>query len=72
MFCSPTNGMPTHEGTWRPCPHDRPEAICLEGCQMDQRRSRFPEHDEKGFWEVRGYSNTAFPWKTTGTATYGL
>lgn len=23
----------------------------------------FSEHDEKGFWEVRGYSNTAFPWK---------
>ena len=23
----------------------------------------FSEHDVKGFWEVRGYSNTAFPWK---------
>lgn len=23
----------------------------------------FSEQDEKGFWEVRGYSNTAFPWK---------
>ena len=23
----------------------------------------FSDHDEKGFWEVRGYSNSAFPWK---------
>ncbi|MDH5192981.1 MAG: molybdopterin-dependent oxidoreductase, partial [Nitrospira sp.] len=23
----------------------------------------FSDTDEKGFWEVRGYSNTAFPWK---------
>ena len=23
----------------------------------------FSDHDEKGFWEVRGYSNTALPWK---------
>jgi DMSO/TMAO reductase YedYZ molybdopterin-dependent catalytic subunit len=23
----------------------------------------FSDQDEKGFWEVRGYSNTAFPWK---------
>ncbi len=23
----------------------------------------FSEKDEKGFWEVRGYSNTGFPWK---------
>ena len=23
----------------------------------------FSEHDEKGFWEVRGYSNSAFPWQ---------
>ena len=23
----------------------------------------FSEHDQKGFWEVRGYSNTALPWQ---------
>jgi DMSO/TMAO reductase YedYZ molybdopterin-dependent catalytic subunit len=23
----------------------------------------FSERDEKGFWEVRGYSNSAFPWQ---------
>ena len=23
----------------------------------------FSDRDEKGFWEVRGYSNSAFPWK---------
>ena len=23
----------------------------------------FSDHDEKGFWEVRGYSNSAFPWQ---------
>lgn len=22
----------------------------------------FSDKDEKGFWEVRGYSNTALPW----------
>jgi DMSO/TMAO reductase YedYZ molybdopterin-dependent catalytic subunit len=26
------------------------------------KRIRFAEHDEPGFWEVRGYSNTALPW----------
>jgi DMSO/TMAO reductase YedYZ molybdopterin-dependent catalytic subunit len=23
----------------------------------------FSDKDEKGFWEVRGYSNSAFPWE---------
>jgi len=23
----------------------------------------FSDKDEKGFWEVRGYSNSALPWK---------
>ena len=23
----------------------------------------FLDKDEKGFWEVRGYSNSAFPWE---------
>jgi len=23
----------------------------------------FADRDEKGFWEVRGYSNTALPWE---------
>ena len=26
------------------------------------KRMTFSEHDVKGFWEVRGYSNTALPW----------
>lgn len=27
------------------------------------RRMTFAENDQKGFWEVRGYSNTALPWE---------
>jgi len=23
----------------------------------------FSDKDEKGFWEVRGYSNNGFPWE---------
>ena len=27
------------------------------------RQVTFVEQDEPGYWEVRGYSNTADPWK---------
>ena len=27
------------------------------------RKITFAEQDQKGFWEVRGYSNTALPWE---------
>jgi DMSO/TMAO reductase YedYZ molybdopterin-dependent catalytic subunit len=26
------------------------------------RRLSLRDHDERGFWERRGYSNTAIPW----------
>jgi hypothetical protein len=27
------------------------------------KESIFSDKDEKGFWEVLGYSNSAFPWE---------
>jgi DMSO/TMAO reductase YedYZ molybdopterin-dependent catalytic subunit len=27
------------------------------------RRVEFMPHDRRGYWEIRGYSNTAWPWR---------
>jgi len=27
------------------------------------RRAEFMPHDRRGYWEIRGYSNTAWPWR---------
>ena len=27
------------------------------------RRLELMKHDRRGYWEIRGYSNTAYPWR---------
>ena len=39
-----------------------PEALRLERRQVRPRQSNSAAEDKPGFWEVRGYSNTADPW----------
>ena len=38
-----------------------PRLYAWKGCKWI-RRIEFLAEDKKGFWEVRGYSNTAEPW----------
>ena len=38
-----------------------PETLCLKGAKFI-RSIEFSSEDKLGFWEVRGYSNTADPW----------
>ena len=38
-----------------------PKRYAWKGAKWIKRIS-FLSHDQKGFWEVRGYSNTALPW----------
>jgi DMSO/TMAO reductase YedYZ molybdopterin-dependent catalytic subunit len=47
--------------TRRPGPRDHPQALRLEGREVRQGIT-FLAEDKLGFWEVRGYSNTADPW----------
>ena len=44
-----------------PCRMITPRLYAWKGAKWI-RRIEFREHDEPGFWEVRGYSNTAEPW----------
>ena len=39
-----------------------PKRYALKGAKWI-RKITFAEQDQKGFWEVRGYSNTALPWE---------
>ena len=66
--------------TWegRPLPHEHggpvrmitPKLYAWKGTKWI-RRIEFLEHDQKGFWEVRGYSNSAEPWFNDRYSTGG-
>ena len=45
----------------RPVPDDHAEALCVERREWIRKIDFLPT-DQKGFWEVRGYSNSAEPW----------
>lgn len=40
---------------------DHPEAVRVEGDEVDPQ-DRVSDRNSKGFWERRGYSDTAEPW----------
>lgn len=56
------NGQPM------PCEHGGPVRVIVpkryawKGAKW-VKEITFMERDQKGYWEVRGYSNTAFPWE---------
>jgi DMSO/TMAO reductase YedYZ molybdopterin-dependent catalytic subunit len=42
-------------------PDDHAEAVCVEGTKWI-RKIEFLAGNRRGFWEERGYSDTAEPW----------
>jgi DMSO/TMAO reductase YedYZ molybdopterin-dependent catalytic subunit len=53
-----------------PCRMVTPRLYAWKGAKWI-RRIEFLEHDRPGFWEVRGYSNSAEPWFDDRYATRG-
>jgi DMSO/TMAO reductase YedYZ molybdopterin-dependent catalytic subunit len=59
-----------HTAEGRPLPHEHggpvriitPQLYAWKGAKWIQR-IEFLAHDRPGFWETRGYSNTAHPWR---------
>jgi DMSO/TMAO reductase YedYZ molybdopterin-dependent catalytic subunit len=59
-----------HELEGRPLPRERggpvrvvtPELWAWKGAKWVNRLELMP-HDRRGYWEIRGYSNTAHPWR---------
>ena len=56
---------PEHGG---PCRMITPKLYAWKGAKWIRRIEFLPE-DQKGFWEIRGYSNTAEPWFNDRYAT---
>jgi DMSO/TMAO reductase YedYZ molybdopterin-dependent catalytic subunit len=61
--------MLVHSWEGAPLPHEHggpvrmitPQLYAWKGAKWIKRIT-FSEHDQRGFWELRGYSNTALPW----------
>lgn len=56
------NGTPLSREHGGPARVIVPKRYAWKGAKW-VKEIRFSDQDQKGFWEVRGYSNTAFPWK---------
>ncbi len=56
------NGKPLTKEHGGPVRMIVPKRYAWKGAKWVNRIT-FLAEDQKGFWEVRGYSNTAFPWK---------
>ena len=54
-------GQPLPREHGGPVPRDHAEAVRVEGREVGAA-DRVPAAGPAGFWEVRGYSNTAEPW----------
>jgi len=54
-------GQPLPREHGGPCRMITPKLYAWKGAKWI-RKIEFLEHDQKGFWEVRGYSNSAEPW----------
>jgi DMSO/TMAO reductase YedYZ molybdopterin-dependent catalytic subunit len=61
-------GQPLPREHGGPCRMITPKLYAWKGAKWI-RRIEFLTHDRKGFWEVRGYSNTAEPWFNDRYAT---
>ena len=63
MCCSCTRGKGSRcrASTAVPCRMITPKLYAWKGAKWI-RKIEFLAEDHKGFWEVRGYSNTAEPW----------
>jgi DMSO/TMAO reductase YedYZ molybdopterin-dependent catalytic subunit len=61
-------GKPLPREHGGPCRMITPKLYAWKGAKWI-RKIEFLPHDKKGFWEVRGYSNTAEPWFNDRYAT---
>lgn len=61
-------GAPLPREHGGPCRMITPKLYAWKGAKWI-RQIEFLTHDQKGFWEVRGYSNTAEPWFNDRYAT---
>jgi DMSO/TMAO reductase YedYZ molybdopterin-dependent catalytic subunit len=55
------DGAPLPREHGGPCRMVTPQLYAWKGAKWI-RRITLCEHDERGFWEKRGYSSTAYPW----------
>lgn len=55
------NGKPLSKNHGGPVRMIIPKRYAWKGAKW-VKKITFSEKDQKGFWEVRGYSNTALPW----------
>ena len=62
LLCHRWNGKPLTKEHGGPVRMIIPKRYAWKGAKWVKGIS-FLDRDEKGFWEVRGYSNSAFPWK---------
>ena len=63
-------GKPLPREHGGPCRMITPKLYAWKGAKWI-RKIEFLAHDRKGFWEVRGYSNSAEPWFNDRYATDG-
>ncbi|MFO0774271.1 MAG: molybdopterin-dependent oxidoreductase [Nitrospiraceae bacterium] len=62
LLCRAWNGQPLTTAHGGPLRMIVPKRYAWKGAKWI-KEIRFSEQDEKGFWEMRGYSNSAFPWQ---------
>ncbi len=62
LLCHGWNGSPLTKEHGGPVRMIVPKRYAWKGAKW-VKTITFAERDEKGFWEVRGYSNSALPWK---------
>jgi DMSO/TMAO reductase YedYZ molybdopterin-dependent catalytic subunit len=62
LLASHWNGKPLTKDHGGPVRMIVPKRYAWKGAKWVDRIT-FSDRDEKGFWEVRGYSNSALPWE---------
>ena len=62
LLCRAWNGKPLTKEHGGPVRMIVPKRYAWKGAKW-VKEITFSDRDEKGFWEVRGYSNTALPWQ---------
>jgi len=67
VACRPPRGQPLPREHGGPVRMITPQLCARKGAKWI-KRIEFLTEDRKGFWELRGYSNTAHPWRDDRTA----
>ncbi len=62
LLASTWNGRPLTKDHGGPVRMIIPKRYAWKGAKW-VKAIMFSDQDQKGFWEIRGYSNSAFPWK---------